>query len=76
MMFELFNKHRGPEPKPPPDMAKMLVQALQLVVLAVGFLIYLDEQNSAVIWISFIACIACGVLGGIVVDWARKTKGE
>lgn len=74
MMFEMFNRHRGPGPKPPPDMGKQLIQALQMVILAGGFLIYLDVQNSTVIWVSLVACIAFGVVAGIVLDKLRGAK--
>ncbi len=57
-------------------MGKRLIQALQLVVLGAGLLIYLDVQNNAVIWASFIACIAFGVLGGLVLDKLRAKKDQ
>lgn len=71
MMFELFTRHRGPEPKPPPDMGRLLIQALQLCILGAGFLIYLDNQRSLVIWISIAACIGFGVAAGILLDKFR-----
>ena len=70
-MLHFFDRHHGPDPKPPPDMGKLLVQALQLAVLGGGFLVYLDAQNSIVIWASVAACIGVGVMGGIVLDRMR-----
>jgi hypothetical protein len=73
-MFQYFGRDHGLGPKPPPDMGKLLVQALQLCILGVGFLIYLDVQNNWVIWASVASCIAFGVVAGIVLDRFRSGK--
>ncbi|MBG1231148.1 hypothetical protein [Aestuariivirga litoralis] len=70
----MFNRPRGDEPKPPQDMGKLLIQALQLLILGMGFLIYLDAQSSTVIWLTIVACIAFGVVAGILLDWMRAKK--
>ncbi len=75
-MLQFLGKRSGLEPKEPPDMGKLLIQALQLCVLAAGFLYYLDHQSNAVIWASIVACIGFGVAAGIVLDKLRMKKAR